>query len=47
MKKRYEEVCRCRDVVTSELGRSDVKYSLHMKQLYHDREEVTAMLARL
>jgi 23S rRNA (cytidine2498-2'-O)-methyltransferase len=47
MKKRYEEVRRCRDIIIAELGRDKDKYSLQIKQLYHDREEVTAMLARL
>jgi len=47
MKKRYEEVCRCRDIIASELGRSETKYSLQIKQLYHDREEVTAILVKL
>jgi 23S rRNA (cytidine2498-2'-O)-methyltransferase len=45
MKKRYEEVCRCREIIASELGRTGAGYSLQIKQLYHDREEVTAMLA--
>jgi 23S rRNA (cytidine2498-2'-O)-methyltransferase len=45
MKKRYEEVCRCRDIIASELRGAGLKYSLRVKQLYHDREEVTAMLA--
>jgi 23S rRNA (cytidine2498-2'-O)-methyltransferase len=45
MKKRYEEVCRCRDIIASELGRTGAGCSLQIKQLYHDREEVTAMLA--
>jgi 23S rRNA (cytidine2498-2'-O)-methyltransferase len=45
MKKRYEEVFRCRDIIASELGRPLSQYSLLVKQLYHDREEVTAMLA--
>ena len=43
MKKRREEVERCRAIIDAELaGRG---YALDMKQLYHDREEVTAYLA--
>jgi 23S rRNA (cytidine2498-2'-O)-methyltransferase len=46
MKKRYEEVNRCREIVGSELAQSAVRYDLSIKQLYHDREEVTGF-ARL
>jgi 23S rRNA (cytidine2498-2'-O)-methyltransferase len=44
MKKRYEEVERCRDLIDEALGGGG--YFLRVKQLYHDREEVTAHLAR-
>jgi 23S rRNA (cytidine2498-2'-O)-methyltransferase len=44
MKKRWEEVERCRAIIDEELGGSH--YFLRMKQLYHDREEITAHLAR-
>ena len=44
MKKRWEEVLRCRDLIDADLGGGG--YFLRMKQLYHDREEVTAYLAR-
>ena len=44
MKKRWEEVLRCRAIVDEALGGGG--YYLRMKQLYHDREEVTAHLAR-
>jgi len=44
MKKRYEEVERCRALIDEALGGGG--YFLRMKQLYHDREEVTAYLAR-
>jgi 23S rRNA (cytidine2498-2'-O)-methyltransferase len=46
MKKRYEEVVRCRGIIASELNRSGMRCSCAIKQLYHDREEVTAFLAR-
>jgi 23S rRNA (cytidine2498-2'-O)-methyltransferase len=46
MKKRYEEVNRCREIVGSELAQIVVRYDLSIKQLYHDREEVTGF-ARL
>ena len=42
MKKRYAEVLRCRDIIARMLaGRV---YKLALKQLYHDREEVTGYL---
>jgi len=44
MKKRYEEVERCRGLVDEILGGGG--YFLRIKHLYHDREEVTAYLAR-
>jgi len=44
MKKRWEEVERCRAILDEALGGRG--YFLRMKQLYHDREEVTAYLAR-
>jgi 23S rRNA (cytidine2498-2'-O)-methyltransferase len=43
MKKRWEEVGRAREIVAQAFaGRP---YRLAVKQLYHDREEVTAWLA--
>jgi len=44
MKKRYEEAQRCRDIVATRLEQAGVPYTLRMKQLYHDREEITAYL---
>jgi 23S rRNA (cytidine2498-2'-O)-methyltransferase len=44
MKKRYDEVKRCKDIVACELKKVGVRYKLSLKQLYHDREEVTAYL---
>jgi len=44
MKKRWEEVLRCRQIIDEALGGGG--YYLRMKQLYHDREEITCYLAR-
>ena len=44
MKKRWEEVQRCREIIAEALGGAG--YYLRLKQLYHDREEVTGYLAR-
>jgi 23S rRNA (cytidine2498-2'-O)-methyltransferase len=44
MKKRWEELERCRGIIDEALGGGG--YYLRMKHLYHDREEVTVYLAR-
>ncbi|MFO1325021.1 MAG: 23S rRNA (cytidine(2498)-2'-O)-methyltransferase RlmM [Burkholderiales bacterium] len=46
MKKRYDEVQRCEQRIAEITARAGVRYTLRVKQLYHDREEVTAYLAR-
>lgn len=45
MKKRYDEVQRCEQRIGEILTRAKVRYSLRIRQLYHDREEVTGYLA--
>jgi 23S rRNA (cytidine2498-2'-O)-methyltransferase len=44
MKKRWEELERCRQIIDETLGGGG--YYVRFKQLYHDREEVTGYLAR-
>jgi 23S rRNA (cytidine2498-2'-O)-methyltransferase len=46
MKKRYEEIDRCRDRIENILAASNESYELRLKQLYHDRAEVTGYLHR-
>lgn len=46
MKKRLEEVRRCEEIIAKRLEREDMRYTLQIKQLYHDREEVTVCLMR-
>jgi 23S rRNA (cytidine2498-2'-O)-methyltransferase len=46
MKKRYDEVLRCREIIATEARRASTRWSLAVRQLYHDREEVTAFLNR-
>ena len=46
MKKRYEEVLRCADIIGDAMDAKDLGFSLRFKQLYHDREEVTGYCAR-
>ena len=44
MKKRYPSVLECKNLINRELSKASIKHSLHIKHLYHDREEVTACL---
>jgi 23S rRNA (cytidine2498-2'-O)-methyltransferase len=44
MKKRYPEVKACEEVIRKMLDDSGIRYSLSIKQLYHDREEVTGFI---
>ena len=46
MKKRYDEVERCRALIADALERHAVRARLALRQLYHDREEVTGYLVR-
>ena len=46
MKKRYEEVKRCRSIIRAALDAVGIPFRLAFKQLYHDRAEVTAYLTR-
>lgn len=47
MKKRYDEVKLCLHIFKTELARNSAgrKYSILVKQLYHDREEVTGYIS--
>lgn len=47
MKKRYEEVARCRDLIASRAEHAGIAYHLAFKQLYHDRAEITGYLAKV
>jgi 23S rRNA (cytidine2498-2'-O)-methyltransferase len=46
MKKRYDEVQRCVAIIREALAKARVEHTLQLRQLYHDREEVTGYLAR-
>lgn len=46
MKKRLEEIERCRKIIDERLEKAGVRYRLKVKQLFHDRDEVTAFLTR-
>lgn len=47
MKKRFEEMERCRDIIAERLENAGVRYDLRLKHLYHDREEITGYLYRI
>jgi 23S rRNA (cytidine2498-2'-O)-methyltransferase len=47
MKRRYDEMLRCRAIVGEALARAGVRHRLQLRQLYHDREEVTGFVERL
>ena len=47
MKKRYDEVQRCVQRMLEVAHRADVNVDLRIRQLYHDREEVTGYVARV
>ncbi len=44
MKKRFDSVYQCMEMIRTELESYGVKYALQAKHLYHDREEVTVHL---
>lgn len=46
MKRRHEEVRRCRASIEATLDKAGVRHTLVLRQLFHDREEVTGYLAR-
>jgi 23S rRNA (cytidine2498-2'-O)-methyltransferase len=47
MKKRHEEVQRCVERIDARMSRSSIDAKLSLKQLYHDREEITGYLVRV
>lgn len=46
MKKRLAEIERCSKIIDERMSDAGVRYRLKVKQLFHDREEVTAFLTR-
>ncbi len=47
MKKRYAEVQRCATIIGDVLRERRVRHVLRLRQLYHDREEITGYCARV
>ena len=46
MKKRYDEVKRCEAIICQALEAARTRHALVLRQLYHDREEITAFVER-
>jgi 23S rRNA (cytidine2498-2'-O)-methyltransferase len=46
MKKRYDEVGRCAAIIVDTAARAGVRCTLRIRQLYHDRQEVTGYAER-
>lgn len=46
MKRRFDEVHLSRNVLESRLGRLEGTWRVRMRQLYHDREEITCLVMR-
>jgi 23S rRNA (cytidine2498-2'-O)-methyltransferase len=46
MKKRYDEVRRCETIIGDALAKARRGHTLALRQLYHDREEVTGCIVR-
>ncbi len=47
MKKRYDEVRRCESRIAEIIDAAGLHHTLRVRQLYHDREEVTAFVKRV
>ena len=47
MKKRWLELTRCKALIEGRLQAAGMPFELRVKQLYHDREEVTCYLRRI
>ncbi|HYQ98476.1 MAG TPA: 23S rRNA (cytidine(2498)-2'-O)-methyltransferase RlmM [Casimicrobiaceae bacterium] len=47
MKRRFEETMRCRQIVEDLVRRARVNCGISLRQLYHDRREVTGFVERL
>ena len=47
MKKRYQEVRQCLDLIEQKCQEADINVEVSAKHLYHDREEITCHVRRL
>jgi 23S rRNA (cytidine2498-2'-O)-methyltransferase len=44
MKKRLISVQECLNLIEQKLSQANIKHTIHAKQLYHDREEITVCI---
>lgn len=44
MKQRYQMVEDCRSLIETAMQQAGMRYEIRMKQLYHDREEITCLI---
>ncbi|RDL45755.1 23S rRNA (cytidine(2498)-2'-O)-methyltransferase RlmM [Marinomonas piezotolerans] len=44
MKKRYQEVSQCLELIAGQLSQKKMRYEMQYKHLYHDREEITVCI---
>lgn len=44
MKKRYQEVVQCLELISSQLAQKGLRYDMQYKHLFHDREEITVCI---
>jgi len=47
MKQRYDIVQQCRELIETELSEAGIPHRSRIKQLYHDREEVTVIITQM
>lgn len=47
MKKRYEETMHCKEIIEDRLQQARIAYRISLRQLYHDRGEVTGFVERI
>lgn len=47
MKKRWNELQRCMEIIDDALGGAGIRYQFRARHLYHDREEVTCYLSKI
>ena len=44
---RYAEIERCRQIIDDIIRQAHARYRISLRQLYHDREEVTGFIERI
>jgi len=47
MKKRYDAAADCRRIIENQMRQARIGYRISLRQLYHDREEITGFIERI